>query len=129
MDTRSPLTIVLIVRDIETASRWYRYVLNFRMESERVGINGLPLEAHLWRPTGPDLVLQRAETATSEARRETPLTFIVADDLNRVAERAASIEDASPGKPAERTTTQPQLVLHDPDGHELVLMNGPAPPS
>jgi hypothetical protein len=49
--------VVLVVRDIETATRWYRYVFKLQVESERPGNNGLPIEAALRRRGGPNLVL------------------------------------------------------------------------
>jgi catechol 2,3-dioxygenase-like lactoylglutathione lyase family enzyme len=56
-------TVVLIVQDVEAATRWYRYVLGFRLESERMAINGMPIEAHL-RRGGYEIVLVHAGAST-----------------------------------------------------------------
>jgi catechol 2,3-dioxygenase-like lactoylglutathione lyase family enzyme len=113
--------VALIVRDIDVATRWYRYVLGLRVESQNVGIDGVPIEVHLNRPAGPTLVLVASEIATPEADPGRTLNLTVSDDLDQVAARAAAIHDASRGIPDEWTHPQPQLLLRDPEGYDLVL--------
>jgi catechol 2,3-dioxygenase-like lactoylglutathione lyase family enzyme len=115
--------VVLVVRDIEAATRWYRYVFNLHVESERPGINGLPIETSLRRHGGPNLVLLLARLAPSELPRQTVLRLILPDNLDRLAERAALIEESAVAPAFERGEFGRQLVLHDPDGHTLVLLN------
>jgi len=118
--------VTLLVRDIDVATRWYRYVLGLRLESQSVGISGLPIEVHLHRPGGPTLVLLVSEIAKPAAQPDRTLTLSVSDDLDQVAARAAAIHDASRGIPAERAHPQPRLLLRDPDGYDLVLLRTPA---
>ena len=113
--------VVLVVRDIESAIRWYRYVFNLHVESERPGINGLPIEASLRRPGGPNLVLLLALVAQPELSQTAVLRLSIVDDLEGLAARAAAI-DESAAAVVERTHFGRQLVLHDPDGHTLVLL-------
>jgi hypothetical protein len=54
------------------------------------------------------------------------LTLIVGDNLESVAERAAAIQDLSFGTYTIRTTSQPQLLLHDLDGYEVMLVRAGA---
>lgn len=122
--------VVLVVRDIEAATRWYRHVFHLHVESERPGINGLPVEAALRRRGGPNLVLLLARAAPSELPRQTVLRLILPDNLDRLAERAAMSEERTVAPAFERGEFGQQLVLHDPDGHTLLLLNvGPATPA
>jgi hypothetical protein len=120
--------VVVVVRDLECAIRWYRCVFDVHVEFERPGINGLPIEASLWRRGGPNLVLLLARVAPPELPRQTVLRLAVVDDLDALAERAAAVDESSAAVPSvEHTAFGRQLVLHDPDGHTLVLLDaGPS---
>ena len=118
----------MVVTDVESAMRWYRQVLNFRRVSERVGINGLPIEAHLWRTGGPSLVLRSAAISAPEARRHTRLRFLVDEDLEAVALRAAALGAQQVSGTPQQPGAGRELVLLDPDGHELTLLNTGAAP-
>jgi catechol 2,3-dioxygenase-like lactoylglutathione lyase family enzyme len=115
-------TPILAVADVDLATRWYRHVLGFRIDSQRLGINGVPIEACLSRPGGPVLILQLAEVSSPWTLSPASLTLNLEDDPAWVAIRAAAIDNIS----GQVASSQPSLVLHDPDGHELVLVHAPA---
>ena len=121
----SEAAVILTVRDVGAASSWYCYVLSFRVESERVGLNGLPVEAQLRRPGGPALRLIHS----AGARRPDPsqaFRLTLRADLGGVAARAADVEDRSRQQPSRSAAPRLRLILHDPDGHELVLVHDAA---
>ena len=59
--------------------------------------------------------------APPEFPRQTVLRLAIADDLDGLAGRAAVIDESTAGV-VEHTPFGRQLVLHDPDGHTLVLL-------
>ncbi len=91
-------------------------------------MNGLPIEASLWRRGGPNLMLLLARVAPPELPRQTVLRLAIVDDLDVLAARAAAVDVSSAVVAAvEHTSFGRQLVLHDPDGHTLVLLDaGPS---
>jgi hypothetical protein len=76
----------------------------------------------LSRPGGPVLILQLAEVSSPWTLSPASLTLNLEDDPAWVAMRAAAIDNIS----GQVASSQPSLVLHDPDGHELVLVHAPA---
>ena len=114
--------VVLLVRDVQASSTWYRHVLRFHLEAECLGLNGVPVEARLWRPGGPTLVLRRSDLASPGAGRQQRPRLMLNDDLGRVVERAAAVADLAAWGPADQPARQARLLLYDPDGHTLVLL-------
>ena len=64
-----------------------------------------------------------------ELPRQTVLRLTIADDLDGLVARAAIIDESTAGV-VEHTQLGRRLVLHDPDGHTLVLLDaGPSTPA
>jgi catechol 2,3-dioxygenase-like lactoylglutathione lyase family enzyme len=121
-------TLVLHVRDVQRASSWYRLVLQFRLESESLGLNGVPVEAHLRRPGGPALVLMRSDGPPAQAVCDQTLSLVLSDDLGHVAERAAAARDTLYPTPTDRGARRLRRLLHDPDGYVLIVLQASALP-
>jgi catechol 2,3-dioxygenase-like lactoylglutathione lyase family enzyme len=109
-----PSFVTLTVRDLTASTRWYE-AAGFVVLAAMPGADGSPALVHLRRLRHQDLLLVAGEPAVraSFAAGE--------DDLDA---RAAALRGTGTGHVADPVDTpwySRDLVLRDPDGHEVVL--------
>jgi len=97
--------------DLESAKRFYRNTLGLELTGEKSG-------HHAQFGANPFLCLER-KGAESYPSRDKAVVFIEVPDvqaiLERLGEHILQFEPGFPGQPA-------WAVLHDPEGHNVLLM-------
>jgi catechol 2,3-dioxygenase-like lactoylglutathione lyase family enzyme len=114
----------LTVRDLPATMRWYRDVLGFTIVAERPGLNGRPVEAHLRRGPGHEVVLVAASVpvAIRAPGQGVTLTFVLEEDVLALATRAAAAGTMVFETPLGNRRAAREITLLDPDGYRLAFV-------